>query len=54
VSLDDEIAKIRDDTVRQIMQVCQRRKEYPKDCIVDGALEKLVKYITMMEEKCGK
>jgi len=52
-SLERNIALIKDDFTRGVMQVCQRRREYPKDCINDGALDQVVKYILELEEKCA-
>lgn len=51
ISLDVTIDRVKDDFVRGILKVCQRRREYPQDCINDGALQKLAQYIVDMEER---
>lgn len=43
------IAEVRDPDIRKILSISQERAKYPRDCIVDGALEKLVKYILELE-----
>jgi len=52
-SLDNTIAKVKNKLVRDILGICKKRKEYPRDCITDGALEKLAQYIVDLEEKSG-
>jgi len=48
--IDAAIAKIQDPFLRNTFGVCSKNGKYPKDCIVDGALEKMVKIVLDLEE----
>jgi hypothetical protein len=47
--LQDLIRQISDKDVRAMMQICVTNKKLPQDCLVDGALEKLITYILVLE-----
>ena len=48
--IDALIAKLEDPFLRNTFGVCSKNGKYPKDCIVDGALEKMVKIVLDLEE----
>ena len=48
--IDAKIAKLKDPFLRNTFGVCQKNSKYPKDCIVDGALEKMLDIILALEE----
>jgi len=52
-TLEKAIDRIKDKHTQDCMRICAKRKQYPKDCIVDGSLEKMVNYILMLEKKCA-
>ena len=52
-SLDKLLVRIQDPKVEQILRITQKHRKYPLDCLTDGALEIVVKYIVELEERCG-
>lgn len=48
--ISEMIAKIRNENVRSMMKTSQEHRKYPLDCINDGGLEILVKYILELED----
>lgn len=52
-SLDKLLARIQAPKVEQILRITQKNRKYPLDCVTDGALEIVVKYIVDLEERRG-
>lgn len=48
--IDAKIGKLKDPFLRNTFGVCQKHSQYPKDCIVDGALEKMLDVVLALEE----
>jgi hypothetical protein len=49
--LESLLEEIKDDDIRTILSISSKNRKYPKDCITDGGLEKLVRYILALERK---
>jgi hypothetical protein len=49
--LNDLIGRIHEKDVATMMKVASKNKMYPKDCLTNGALEKLVIWIISVEGK---
>lgn len=47
--LADRIAEIKDPDIRAILSISETSRKYPKDCIADGGLERLVAAILRLE-----
>lgn len=47
--LDVLVSQIKDPFLKNIFTVCQKHSKYPKDCIVDGSLEKALRSIIALE-----
>jgi hypothetical protein len=52
-SLDKLLSRVQDPKVEQVLRITQKNRKYPLDCVTDGALEIVVKYIVELEERCG-
>jgi hypothetical protein len=48
-ALDKAVAEIKDENARACLTIASARKAYPRDCVTDGALEKLAAYIVSLE-----
>jgi len=51
--LNELIENIQDKDTRTMLKVASKNKMYPKDCLTNGALEKLVTYILGLEKRTG-
>lgn len=49
--LDKVVAEIEDVNARDILSIVQKRRQAPRDCVTDGSLEKLARYIVELERK---
>ena len=49
--LDALVGQIKDPFLRTIFTVSQKNSKYPKDCIVDGSLEKALRSIIALEAR---
>lgn len=49
--IDELVGQIKDPFLRTIFTVCQKGSKYPKDCIVDGSLEKALRSIIALETR---
>jgi hypothetical protein len=47
--LERAITALEDPLARSIFQIMKQNKKYPRDCITDGACEKLARYIGQLE-----
>jgi hypothetical protein len=49
--LNDLIENIKDKDTKTMLKVASKNKLYPKDCLTNGALEKLITYIIALEKR---
>jgi len=48
--IDEKISQLRDKDIKDILCICERKRQYPRDCINDGGLYKLASYIVELEK----
>jgi hypothetical protein len=45
--------QIRDKDTKTMLKVASKNRMYPKDCLTNGALEKLITYILALEKRAA-